>query len=60
MTYTPRNAVVTFRCTAEMAQDLARLGGDTENTRSNVCYLLLASLLAGSGPDMLKLLERRR
>ncbi len=55
----PRDAVVTFRCTAEMAADLARLGGDTQNSRSNVVYLLIEHLLGGSGPEMLSILSER-
>ncbi len=59
MTYPPRNAVVTFRATQEMADALAQLGGDTENSRSNVVFLIVTAALHGSAPDMLRLLGRK-
>ncbi len=49
MSDTSRNAVVTFRCTAEMAEDLAKLGGDSDNSRSNIVYILLCTALYNPG-----------
>jgi hypothetical protein len=42
-----------------MAARLAQLGADTENSRANVCYLLLEAALNNCADDVLQILQAR-
>ena len=53
------SVVVSFRCPAEMAAQLAELGADTTNSRANTVYLLLSAALNGCADDTIRILKAR-
>ena len=55
-----KTEVITFRAPYAMAQALATMGADTDNTRSNLCYLLLAAALSGNADETVAILKARR